>query len=367
MNGKIGTTQAAMLVVTTVLPTAIVILPQIIGEYVEQDSVIAIIPPTLAGLGIAFVIGSVIRFSNGAPFLDWIREKSSPVISVLLGLLLLLFYLDTSSTILREFVNFVKDNVLLKTPVAVIATLILLISIYMVRKGIEVMARVNSLVILLFLFFVPLYLSGLWGEMNIHRLLPLFDHSAASLLLASLTPSTWMSEVAVLLFLAPYLRSPQKARLIGYLGLLFVSLMMLFSIITILMVLGPQYIKLTTYPGFSAASIIQIGRFIENLDVLFISYWVMAIYLKFAIFLFATVECFKQTFRVSSSRPFIAALGLVIVMECLYTWKDQAELNLYNKEGRFLVFILFNAILPLAVLLVVKLRRSRHKRKECET
>lgn len=367
MNGKIGTSQAAMLVVTTILPTAIVVLPEIIGTYAEQDSLLAIMMSTLIGFGIAALIGTIIRNNNGAPFLDWIGARSSPLLATLLGLLLLQFYLDTSAIILREFVNFVKDNVLLNTPISVLTTLILVITIYMVRQGIECIARVNSLILLLFLFFIPLYVFGLASDMNVHRLLPIFDHSLSTITLASLTPTSWMSEVAILLFLAPYLKSPQKARLMGYMGLLFVFLMMMFSMITTMMVFGPQYLKLTAYPGFSTVGIIQIGKFIENLDILFISYWVLAIYLKFSIFLFATVECFKQTFRVKSSRPFIGALGLVITLECLFTWTDPAKLNMYNKEGRFLVFILFNVLLPLAVLLLTGLRQAKSKRKGCET
>lgn len=38
MNGKIGTAQAAMLVISTILPTATVVLPVIISNYAEQDA-----------------------------------------------------------------------------------------------------------------------------------------------------------------------------------------------------------------------------------------------------------------------------------------------------------------------------------------
>lgn len=367
MNGKIGTTQAAMLVVNTILPTATIVLPVIITNYSEQDAPLAIIMSTLAGLIVAAIVGTAIRCSNGAPFLDWIRERSSPAVSVILGLLMLQFYLDTTATILREFVNFLKDNVLVNTPITVLVVLILLITIYMVREGIESIARVNSLVILLYFIFLPLYLFGLFSDLNVHNLLPMFDHTAAEITLASLTPTSWMSEVAVLLFLAPYLQYPQRARVIGWTGLLFVSVLMMFSLVSALMVFGPNFIKLSAYPGFSTVSIIRIGRFIENLDVLFISYWVLSIYLKFSIFLFVTVECFKQTFRVSSSRPFIGSLGLLIALECLFTWQSSAKLNLYNKEGRFTVFFLFNVLVPLGAILLHRFRKSKAVRKGWET
>lgn len=367
MNGKIGTTQAAMLIVNTILPTATVVLPVIISNYAEQDAPLAILLSTFFGLLIAALVGTTVRRTNGAPFLIWVGEKSSPVIGTVLGLLMLQFYLDTTSTILREFVNFLKDNVLVNTPISILCTLILLITIYMVRQGLEAIARVNSLVILLFVFFVPLYLFGLSNEMNVHQLLPMFDHSLAELTLASITPTTWMSEVAVLLFLAPYLKDPKRARIIGWSGLIFVAILMMFSLITTLMVFGPDFIKLSAYPGFSAASIVHLGRFIEKLDILFISYWVMSIYLKFSIFLFATVECFKQTFKVGSSRPFIGALGLLIVLECLYTWQSTEKLNLYNKEGRFLVFFLFNVLVPLGAIGLDRFKKGKPKQKGWDT
>ncbi|CAH1216270.1 Spore germination protein YndE [Paenibacillus auburnensis] len=367
MNGKIDTAQAAMLVINTILPTATVVLPVIISNYAEQDAPLSILLSTVAGLIVAAIVGTAIRVSNGAPFLTWVGERSSPIVATVLGLFMLQFYLDTTATILREFVNFIKDNVLLNTPVTVLVILILLITIYMVRQGIESIARVNSIVILLYGFFAPLFLFGIIHEMNVHHLLPMFDHSLASLTLASITPTTWMSEVAVLLFLAPYLKDPQKARIAGWVGLLFVAVLMLFSLVTALMVFGPEFIKLSAYPGFSAAGVVHFGRFFEKLDILFISYWVLSIYLKFSIFLFVTIECFKQTFRVSSSRPFIGALGLVIALECLFNWQNIDKLNLYNKEGRFLTFFLFNVLVPLAAIMLHRIQRARAKRRECET
>lgn len=356
-----------MLVVNTILPTAIIVLPVIISNYAEQDAPLAILMSTLAGLVIATIVGTVIRRNNGAPFLPWVGQRSSPIVATILGLLMLQLYLDTSAAILREFVNFIKDNVLIRTPVTVMTILILLITIYMVRQGLETIARVNSLIILLYLVFAPLYLLGLANELNVHHLMPMFDHSFAEITLASITPTTWMSEVAVLLFLAPYLKYPQRSRIIGWTGLLFVSLLMMFSLVTALMVYGPEYIKLSAYSGFTASGIVRLGKFIERLDSLFISYWVLSVYLKFAIFLFVTVECFKQTFRVDSSKPFIGALGLAIALECLFTWQNPVKLNLFNKEGRFVVFFLFNVLVPLAVIGLDVFHKSKTKRKEWKT
>ncbi len=352
-----------MLVVNTILPTASIVLPTTIGEAARQDSPIAIIFCTLIGLGVAALIGTIIRTNQGAYFIDWVRDKCSPLLATLLGLLMLQFYLDTTATILREFINFINDNVLVNTPVTILTLFITVISIYMVRQGLEAIARINSLVLLLYIIFIPVYILGLSKYMDFHRLLPLFDHSISSLTIASLTPITWVSEVGILLFLAPYLQNPDKARIIGYTGLLVVGLAMLLIMVAALLVYGPKFITANTYPGFSVIGLIRLGNVIERLDILFISYWVLSVYLKMSIFLFATVECFKQTFRVKLNRPFIGALGLVVALECIFTWQDGDKLATYNKH-RFLVFFLFNALIPLVLLIWDRVQQQLKSKKK---
>ncbi|NGM82764.1 endospore germination permease [Paenibacillus sp. 7124] len=367
MRGKIGNVQAIFLVVSAIFPTAIVVLPVIIGKYLEQDSPLAVIFSGLIGLGIAWLIGTIIKATGGAPFLEWAGRKISPVFAVVIGILLLQYYLDLTTNVLRVYVNFIKDNVLLNTPTVITAVIIMLVTLYMISRGIEAISRINSIVNLMLLMIFPLYIWGLTKHINLHRLLPIFDHSAASFALASLTPIGWMSEVSVLLFFGPYLKFPRKGTFIGVIGICLVTLVMFVEILMTLVVFGPQYMKDIAYPIFSTISIIQVGRFIENLDVLFISYWTMSVYMKLAIFLFATVQCFKQTFRIRNDRPYLVALSVVIITECLYTWREPEKLNLFNEEGRIIVFLLFNILLPLGILLWTRIKEPVIKRKEYKT
>ncbi|AHV95991.1 GerAB/ArcD/ProY family transporter [Paenibacillus sabinae] len=367
MKGTIGTFQAVLLVVSAIFPTAIVVLPIIIGKYLEQDSPLAVIFSGLIGLGIAWLIGTIIKATGGEPFLGWAGRKISPIFAVVIGILLLQYYMDLTTNVLRVYVNFIKDNMLLNTPTAITAVIIMLVTLYMINRGIEAISRINSIVNLMLLMVIPLYLWGLTKHIDLHRLLPIFDHSAASLTLASLTPIGWMSEVSVLLFIAPYFKFPQKGTFIGVIGIGLVTLGMFVEILMTLAVFGPQYMKNIAYPIFSTISIIQVGRFIENLDVLFISYWTMSVYMKLAIFMFATVQCFKQTFHIRNDRPYIVALSIVIITECLYTWREPEKLNIFNEEGRIIIFLLFNILLPLGILIWTRIKEPVIKRKEYKT
>lgn len=351
MNQKIGSVQASMLLVSSILPTEIVVLPSIIGNYAEQDSPLSVILSSVGGLFVAITLGALVKASKGTPFLNWVSSSISPVVAFILGLVLLNYYLDTTASIFREFINFMKDNILMNSPVGLMTAIVTLVSLYIATRGVDAIARINSLIVIFTIIFIPIYVIGLSKYIDFHRLLPMFDHPFSTVVLASLTPVSWLSESAVILFLAPYLRHPQKGIKISCYALLGVFIFMFISMIIPLAVYGTGYIQSSTYPLFSAIGIIQYGDFFENLDVLFISYWIMSVYMKMGIFIFATIQCFKQTFRIKKNSPYSLGLALVVAVECMYTWKSPSVLNTYNVEARFPVFMFTNFLVPLTIYL----------------
>ncbi|KAA9004850.1 GerAB/ArcD/ProY family transporter [Paenibacillus spiritus] len=359
MNSKIGSAQASMLLFNAVAPTALIVLPLIIGTYAEQDAPLVVLISLALGLGVAGIVAALIRTTNGMPLLDWVRKLGSPALAFLLGLMLLQYYLDATATILREYINFLKDNVLQNTPASILLVVILGAALYITGRGIESVARVNSIVVLLLMLFLPVFLAGVIPLSDSHNLLPFFDHSAAALTKASLMPVGWMSEIAVLLLLAPYLKTPQRAWRIGMLGLLYIAGLLMLAIFSSVAVFGPYFVKMSAYPGFAVISVIHLGRFIEQLDILFISYWILMIYIKLALFLFACQECLKQTFRLKEREPYHWAIALIVGLECTYTWQNPSRLSEYNTYGRFPVFYLINILLPAFLLLYGRIRGGR--------
>lgn len=340
-----------MIIISAILPTEIVVLPSIIGSYAEQDSPFAILLSSTLGMVFAALIGSLVKDTKGTPFLDWVGNHSSPLVATILGLIMLQYYLDTTASIFREFINFIKDNILTNTPVILLTGIVAIVTLYIASRGIDAIARINTLVVIFTVLFIPVYIIGLKNLSDLHRLLPLFQHSFPTLMVASLTPASWMSEMSVLLFLTPYLRYPEKARASGFYGQISIFIFMIITMIVPLAVYGTEFIKSATYPGFSAIGIIRFGDFFENLDVLFISYWILSVYIKMSIFLFATIQCFKQTFHVKKGSPYGIALVLIIALECVYTWKSPTVLNNYNIEARFPVFMFVNFLVPLFIFL----------------
>lgn len=361
MNQKIGSIQATMLIANTVLATAFSIIPAILGIRLEQDSLIGILLSSCVGLAIAFLIGTIVKQSQGIPLIQWIGQKSSPVLAFMFGFVLLVHYLVTTSIILREFINVIKDNVLNRTPLWLIAYVVIGVMVYMIRHGVEAVARINIFLVLFYLIYIPVYFVGLKDFIHFSYLLPFFEHSPSAYLLGMVTPVSWMSEVSVLLFLAPYLRSPEKARVIAWTATAITTVMMLVAMVLALSVFGTEVIKMLTYPDFEIAGIIQLGNFFSNLNILFYTVWILIGYIKLAVFLFVCLECFKQTFRVSSTSPFLLGLALIIVGECIFVWTDPKRLYTYGAEKRIFEFMVFNVLLPLMIYLLSLMGRKKKK------
>ncbi|ANS75899.1 hypothetical protein AWM70_15970 [Paenibacillus yonginensis] len=365
MKQKIGTLQASFLIVNAIVPTAIMVLPSIISTRLEQEGPFSIVISACFGVLLVFLIADLIKKSHRTPYIEWISKVSSPFVGALMGALIVGNFIEETAIVLRQSINFINENVLLNTPFAVILIIMVSIGIYITTQGIEVMARVSSILMLLYILPIPVYLSGVVDFNHFSRLLPIFEHSLNDYILSSLGPANWISEVSFLLYIAPYLKSPERSRSIGFLSLTFTCIIILIVYIPTLLAFGPEYIKVLNYPGVTYSKLVHLGRAFENLNILFVSYWLLVSYIKLSFFLFVTLECFKQTFRIKENQSYyLLALSLIIALESYYTWDTPAHLYKNNLENQFPGFMLFNVVFPLMVYVMSIISQLKTRRRE---
>ncbi|GGA46400.1 GerAB/ArcD/ProY family transporter [Paenibacillus physcomitrellae] len=364
MKQKIGTLQASFLIVNAIVPTAIVVLPSIISTRLEQEGPFSIVISAGLGILIVLLVADLIKKSNGTPYIEWISKVSSPFVATFMGALILGHFIEETAIVLRQSINFISENVLLKTPFAVILLVMMIVSIYITSQGIEVMARVSSILVLLYILPIPIYMSGVADFNQFSRLLPIFEHSPNDFILGSLGPANWVSEVSFLLYIAPYLKSPERSRSIGFLSLSFTCIIILIIYVPTLLAFGPEYIKVLNYPGYTYSRLVHLGHAFENLNILFVSYWLLVSYIKLSFFLFVTLECFKQTLRIKENQLFyLLALALIISLESYYTWDTPDHLYKNNLENQFPGFMLVNFIFPLIIYAMSNIRQWKTRRK----
>lgn len=129
----------------------------------------------------------------------------------------------------REFGELIATMMMVQTPVIVINATFVLLAAYLVRSGIEVIARILELtqpwVILLFSIVL---LFGL-QKTYFRNLLPVLKNGIKPVLMGPVTPSAWRGEVMLLAMLLPFVDEPGKGKILGIWGVLLLGIILVFD------------------------------------------------------------------------------------------------------------------------------------------
>ncbi|MFC3798665.1 endospore germination permease [Cohnella sp. GCM10012308] len=364
MKEKITSFQASAVIMFTIAPTGILLVPGAVAAFAKQNAWQSVALGTLLGFGIAALIGYICNQNPGLPLMDWLEKRFGRWACIVIGLLLARYYITASVITLSEFSNFISDEVLHRTPQWLTMTIIILVVVYAVGQGIETIVRVNMIT---FLFSVLLIAAGsllIAENMHAKQLLPLWEGSFAPVLKGSLLPASWLSEVAVLLLLAPYLNKKKSAISTGIAGVALAGAAICVTVAVSIATFGPHLVPLITYPGFFIVSVVEIGSLLERLEIVFISIWLLTMYLKLSVLVFGAAQCLTQTFRIRNERPFLLALGLFVMLNALCSWGNAADFYSFTVNTGFLDLLFSNVLLPalIAVGLLVTAKGTKGRR-----
>lgn len=359
MKERISAWQLSALIYTTIIPTAILVVPSVVMAHSQQDAWMSILGATVLGAGIAWLTGSIaMRVPQPFSLLGWISKRLGKWAAAIIGLLLTLYYISISSVILQEFTNILSDQILFETPDWVIMIIILSVCSYAVFGGIEVIARVNGVVTTISIITYCISLLLFLNLIEPDQLRPMLNTPFPHVAYGGLLPLGWLSETALVLLLGTYLHSKKVIAKAAIGGTVAAGLHLTLTVALCLVLFGPTMPQQFRYPTFSMIEIIKLGTTLERLDILFVSFWVCTIYIKMTLFLFGAFHCLTETFRIKSSKSVLLGLSLVILMTAFVSFHDETVFDNQMQHITPYELLGINLILPLLLAAGLWIRKK---------
>ncbi|MGO4543174.1 endospore germination permease [Paenibacillus sp. 2TAB23] len=359
MKQRITTLEAIVIVVIAIVPSSLFYIPSFVIQIAKQDGWISVLLALVFSLLLALVIGHVCAEGNRQPLLKWLQNRFGKMISTGLGLVLCVYYFVASVVIVRQFSNFMSEQALLTTPMVMLAGIIVLVSVYIASQGIESLARVIFIVFLFFTFFVGFNMVLIWGQLDFNQFLPFIESPPSDHVEAMLMPLGCLSEIAVLLLIMPYLEKPESSIKVAIWGTAISgTIFMLVTMVTIA-VFGTKIIGAISYPAFAAIGTVEIGQFIERVDVFLISAWTASMFAQVSIFTFGFFQLTEQTFKITPHFSHYAAGGIFILANALFAWPSNVVVAEFSYTTLTIYFLLNNY--AVCMLIWIGLRLTKHK------
>lgn len=363
-KAKISASQLFVLMVLFELGSALLV-PLAIDA--KQDAWLAI----LLGMVVSFVLLLVYHklywyYPDLLPT-EYMQKILGKVLGTVVAFLYLFFFMYDASRVLRDFGEMLLTFAYPETPLFIANALLMLVIIYTVHKGIEVIGRSGELLfMLMFLLsvigFILIVSSGL---IDLTNLQPVLEEGIAPVLKVVFTQTLYFpfTEAIVFTMILPYMNNPKKVKLtmICATGLSGVNLIL--TMLINISVLGVGLTARSQFPLLSTVQTIQVADFLERLDVFFMLALVIGIFFKISVLFYAAVIGSASLFKIKSPSRLSYPLGLVVLfMSMTIASNFQEHIHEGLKVVMFVLHMPLFVIIPILLLIIAFLKNRKKNR-----
>ncbi len=356
--------QLFMLIISFELGTTIVVG---LGLEAKQDAWIAILLATVVGLLLYIMYTELFRLFPGQTLIQYIPQIFGKVLGFPLSLLYLSFFIYLAARDLRDLAELIIDSFLPQTPLAVISLFIILVICYAVFHGIEVVGRVNEVLLPIVLIMLVLMTILLLASNKIHitYLQPVLGEGIKPIIKATfpLAVAFPFGEAVVFGMFLPYLNQPSKAKATGLVALLVSGLIISYITALNIAVLSVDVASMANFPLLATVRLIDVGQFIQRLEIIAMLLMFIGGFIKIGLFFLGAVIGAASMFRLPNHRTLVVPVGLIIFTSSIYIARSfQEHLEEGLKIAVPILLIPLELIVPFVMLLIAYVRKWYHSK-----
>lgn len=274
------------------------------------------------------------------------------IISTIFLLLLLVIAFSTLVVDTAIYTDIIWTMYFNRTPPIIIYGILLFVSTYGAKRGLEQIGSVSWLVLPYLQVSLLLALILTIGEGNFSFIHPLFGQSSWEVIKESTLRHSILADFIYIFILYPYLKSKKKFSRGSWLALILTTVNLTLSMLCFILYFDYNTVMQLNYPYHEVIRTISFG-FITNMETLFLPFWLIAAFVRFSIYLYIVAFIFGHIFKIRHFEYVIPSIATVIV--CLGMIPESPSFTLFNFKD-FLLIIASPAFFLFPILFYVVLK-----------
>ncbi|OPX87888.1 MAG: Spore germination protein YndE [Pelotomaculum sp. PtaB.Bin013] len=356
-RGKIEGKQAIFLMVSMVIATASIFITSSVARLAKQDSWISMLLAILLGLLIAWLAVNLSLRFPGKTIFQYPEAILGRWPGKVVALLYIWFYIHINGEIIREYGTFLVSAFMPETPMIVFMILIVGIAAYAVRNGLEVFTRANQMILPIIIISIIILVILATPEMNLKRLLPVYaDNGAAPIIKGAVTPTLRIGEIVTIAVIIPYLNKAREAYQVATTATIITGFVLFVPVVADLSTFGPAVTAGWFFPALNGVTMIHLANFLDRLEPIIMIIWVSGALIKISVYYWAAVLGSAQWLELKDYKPLVLPVGVILLALSIMAHDSVMDLFVYTSTFVNLVLAIFEAVIPLLLLLVAVLR-----------
>ncbi|MEK3905104.1 GerAB/ArcD/ProY family transporter [Paenibacillus sp. FSL R7-0179] len=355
---RISTAQMVILGLFTFIGDMALVYPTTMTTEAHQDAWIAALISLPLGMALIYLLITVANISPDRTIIEISQQVLGKWAGIAVGIFYLNFFILASSTYAREMEDFLTTQIYEGTPGGVIRFMSLVILVYGLRLGLEAVGRAAQVFFPLFTLFLVSLVVLLFPQVQIDRLYPIMTTPLPGMLHSIMFGVFYpFGELCVFLMIYPFTRKSSKINRNIFIALFAGAVALNLILFLSLTVLGVYFSEHNFYAAYILAQKINIANFLQRLEALMATAWIITTYFKTALYFYAFVLGTAQMFKLKSHRPLIFPVAFLIYGLSQLSSNDIVfyvkEIPAYWVDWNLTV----SFVLPMTILIVYKVRK----------
>lgn len=338
------------------------------GGEAGRDMWISIIGAILLALPMLLVYARITSLFPGKDLFEILELSFGKIGGKLISLIFVWFAFHLGALVLRNFGEFIVTVALPETPMIVPMIFFAFLCIWGAKSGIETLAKCADYFIVFVMGLIVLYGLLAVGSMDTDNIPPIMGKGLLEALKGVHSAFTFpFAETVVFLMVFSSLREKKSAYKAYIPALLIAGGVVIYISLRNIMVLGPLTIKAVYFPSYSAISRVNVGNFLQRIEIGVTIVFLLSGFIKISICLLGATKGAARVLGLEDYRRLVVPIGLLMVNLAFTVYKDIVEMF----EWAFKVWpyyaLPFQVFLPILIWIVVELKeRARNRPQEEE-
>lgn len=349
--------QAIGIIILFMIGTSVVLVP---GLEAKNDAWLAVLISMLISFPLVLIYARLLSIFPGMDIFDILQHVFGKVIGKAIALLYTGFVLHFGALVLRSFGNFMSTVGLTETPMIVPIVLYAALCAWGVKDGIELTGRWIELFMPLVALITILSVLLLIPKMNIDNLLPLLCCNAEplfkSVFLLIVFPFTQAFIFLMIFNNLKTSKSPYKV----YISSHFIGGgIQIMITLTIILVLGAEFALSSYFPAYMAASRINIGNFLQRIEILVSVLFLIGGFIKISMCLLAFCNGFAKLFGLKDYRFIVIPSAALMTNLSYFLHESVSDTYTWISEVWPYYSLPYQVVLPVIIFFAAEMKKRK--------
>lgn len=314
MQNKIsfGKWESVALLINLICTKVFLYFPRMVVEDAGSAGWIMTIYICLLAFILMFFLNRLYGKFEGKDIIDITEIAGGRILKLITGLIISGALLALTVNVIREFSEEMKVVSLTLSPLSYIMIFFIIGMVIGSFLGIESIVRYNAIMVPVIAVGYILILLGAVPEIEITNIYPILGYGADEAFIKGFSRVSVFGELMVIFLLPPFTGSNKELRRAGWLALGFSSVFLTAGSLMYILTFPYPSILESFLPLFQMARLINLGRFFQRIEALFVLTWAMAALMYLTSTFYFSIYSFAKTAGLKYMRPLILPFAIIV-------------------------------------------------------